>query len=122
MRKKDGFCPDAIAKAVVQSAEMDETNDYAARGRRHRSVELDQLKAEWVSAFKKWALSLGAADPREIDDLSAEFRLRNIEPPFDQVRDEHRMLVEEVRKGGPHDPRVRQAIADFLDELDKPKH
>jgi hypothetical protein len=41
MQGKDGFDPDAIAKAVVQSAEMDETNDYVARGRSRRSLELD---------------------------------------------------------------------------------
>jgi hypothetical protein len=32
------------------------------------------------------------------------------------------MLVEEVQKHGPHNEGVRQAIASFLDELDKPKH
>ena len=117
MQGKDGFDPDAVAKAVVQSAEMDETNDYVARGRSHRSLELDQLRTDWVSAFKKWAHSLGVAG-----ELWAEFRPRNVEPPFDLVRDEQRMLVEEVQKHGPHNEGVRQAIASFLDELDKPKH
>ena len=96
---------------------MDETNDYVARGRSHRSLELDQLRTDWVSAFKKWAHSLGVAG-----ELWAEFRPRNVEPPFDLVRDEQRMLVEEVQKHGPHNEGVRQAIASFLDELDKPKH
>jgi hypothetical protein len=109
--------PAAVAKAVVQSAEMDETNDYVARGRSHRSLELDQLRTDWVSGFKKWAHSLGVAG-----ELWAEFRPRNVEPPFDLVRDEQRMLVEEVQKHGPHNEGVRQAIASFLDELDKPKH
>ena len=122
MWEKDGFDPDAIAKAVMQSAEMDETNDYVARGRSHRSLELDQLRADWVSAFKKWAHSLGVADSQGLGELWAEFRLRNIEPPLDQVRDEQRILVEEVQKHGPHNPGVRQAIASFLDDLDKPKH
>jgi hypothetical protein len=122
MREKDGFDPDAIAKAMAQSAEMDESNDYVARGRSHRSLELDQLRANWVSAFKKWAHSLGVADSLELGELWAEFRLRNVEPPFDLVRDEQRMLVEEVQKHGPHNEGVRQAIASFLDELDKPKH
>jgi hypothetical protein len=122
MREKDGFDPDAIAKAVVQSAEMDEASDYVARGRSHRSLELDQLRAYWVSAFKKWTNSLGAADSRRLGELWAEFRLRNMEPPFDRVRDEQRILVEEVQKHGPYNPGVRQAIASFLDYLDKPKH
>jgi len=90
---------------------MDETNDYVARGRSHRSLELDQLRTDWVSAFKKWAHSLGVAG-----EFWAEFRPRNVEPH------EQRMLVEEVQKHGPHNEGVRQAIASFLDELDKPKH
>src|SRR5690348_2115381 len=75
---------------------MDETNDYVARGRSHRSLELDQLRTDWVSAFKKWARPLGVAG-----ELWAEFRPRNVEPPFDLIRDEQRMLVEEVQKHGP---------------------
>ena len=122
MQDKDGFDPDAIARAVVQSAEMDETNDYVARGRSHRSLKLDQLEADWASAFKKWAHSLGVADSRRLGELWAEFRLRNIEPPFDLVHDEQRILVEEVQKYGPHNPGVREAIAGFLEDLDKPKH
>jgi hypothetical protein len=118
----NGFDPDAIAKAMVQSAEMDETNDYVAHGRSHRSLKLDQLRADWASAFKKWAHSLGAADSGRLGELWAEFRLRNIEPPFDQVRAEQRILVEEVQKYGPYNPGVREAIAGFLDDLDKPKH
>jgi hypothetical protein len=101
MRDMDGFDADAIAKAMVQSAEMDETVDYLARGRSHRLLELDQLRAVWVSAFKDWAHSLGVANSRGLGELWAEFRLRDIEPPFDQVRDEQRILVEEVQKHGP---------------------
>ena len=101
---------------------MDETNDYVARSRSHRSLELDQLRTDWGSAFKKWAHSLGVADSQELGELWAEFRLRNIEPPFDEVRDEQRILVEEVQKHGPCNPGVREAIAGFLDDLDRPKH
>ena len=60
-RGKDGFDPDAVAKAVVQSAEMDQTSDYLARSRSHRSLQPNQLRADWVSAFKKWAHSASRA-------------------------------------------------------------
>jgi hypothetical protein len=68
MREKGGFDPDAIAKAVVQSAEMDEASNYVARGRSHRSLELKRLRADWVSALKKWAHSLGVADSRGLGE------------------------------------------------------
>ena len=122
MGTMDRFDPDAIAKAVVQCAEMDETNDYVARGRRHRSLKLDQLRTDWVSAFKKWAHSLGVANSRRLGELWAEFRLRKIEPPFGQVSDEQRALVEEVQKHRPYHSGVRRAIATFFDALDKPTH
>jgi hypothetical protein len=104
MPKKDKFDPDAMAKAMLESLELESTQAYVSRGRGHESLELDRLRAVWVRAFKEWAASLGSADPRALDDVSAEFRLRKIEPPFDLVSDERRVLVEEVRKGGPYNP------------------
>jgi hypothetical protein len=101
MRKENNFDPRAMAKA----------------GRERAALELDQLGGDWVSAFEKW--SHGLAVSREMNDLRAEFWLRNIEPPFDQIRE---ALVAEVRKAGPDNPDVAQAVADFLNELEGPKH
>ena len=97
MRKKNNFDPDAMAKA----------------GRERAALELDWLIADWVSAFKRWALSQGTVGSKEMNDLWAEFQLRNIEPPFDKVREEQRALAEEVRKVGSDHPGVAQAVADF---------
>ena len=77
------------------------------------------LGTDRVNAFRKWAHSLGV---RIHGELWTEFRPGKIEPPFDQVRDEQRILVEKLQKHGPHNEGIRQAIASFLDELDKPKH
>src|SRR5271166_4798566 len=81
---KKSFDPDAMAKA----------------GRERAALELDDLKADWVCAFKIWALSHGAIGLRELNDLSAEYQLRNIELPFDEVREEQGALVEEMRNVG----------------------
>jgi hypothetical protein len=105
--RKDKFDPDAMAKA----------------GRERAALELDYLTADWVIAFKTWALSHGvAAGSRELNDLSAEFQLRNIELPFDQVREEQRALLEEMLKVGSDNTGVVQAVLDFLNELDGPMH
>jgi hypothetical protein len=53
-----------------------------------------------------------------MNDLRAQFRLQNIDPSFDQVREE---LVKEARKVGSDNPGVAQAVADFLNELEGPK-
>jgi hypothetical protein len=55
----------------------------------------------------------------ELDDL---FQLRNIELPCDQVREEQRGLVKEMRKIGSDNSGVVQAVADLLNELDGLKH
>ncbi len=103
--RKDKFDPDAMAKA----------------GRERAALELNDLMADWVSAFKIWALSHGATGSRKLNDLSAEFQLRNMELPFDQVREEQRALLEEMLKVGSDNSGVVQAVADFLNELDRPK-
>jgi hypothetical protein len=102
MRKKNNFDPDAMARA----------------GRERASLELDQLRADWVSVFKKRTLAQVAEGSREMNDLLAEFRLQNIEPPFDQVRE---ALVEELRKVGSHSRDVTQAVTDFLNNLEEPR-
>ena len=103
---KKSFDPDAMAKA----------------GRERAALELDDLKADWVCAFKIWALSHGATGSRELNDFSAEFQLRNIELPFDQVRKEQRALVEEMLKVDSDNTGVVQEAADLLNERDRPKH
>ncbi len=105
MRQKI-FDPDAMAKA----------------GRERAALELDDLRADWVGAYKTWALSHGATGSRELNDLSAEFQLRNIELPFDQVREEQRDLLEEMLKVGSDNSAVVQVAADSLKELDGSKH
>ena len=104
--RKDKFDPDAMAEA----------------GRERAALELDDLRADWVSAYKTWALSRGATGSRQLNDLSAEFQLRNIELPFDQVREEQRALLEEMLKTGSDNSGAVQAAADLLNELDGPKH
>ncbi len=105
MRKKH-FDPDAMAKA----------------GRARAALELNDLMADWVAAYKIWALSHGATGARKLNDLSAEFHLRNIEPPFDQVREEQRALLEELLKAGSRNSGAVQAATAFLNELGGPKH
>jgi hypothetical protein len=103
---KKSFDQDAMAKA----------------GRERAALELDDLKADWVCAYKRWALSHGATGSRKLNDLSAEYQLRNIELPFDQVREEERAVLEEMLKVGSDNTGVVQEAADLLNERDRPKH
>jgi hypothetical protein len=102
--RKNNFDADAMAKA----------------GRERAALELDDLRADWVSTCKRWAFSHGATVSRELNDFSAKFQLRNIELPFYQVREEQRAVVEEMLKAGSENSGVVQAVADLLNELDRP--
>ena len=101
MRKEDQFDPDAIAQAVVEREQLEEMREYVIRGRRYESLEVDQLRAVWVRAFKTWVVSRGGAATRELNYSRAEFRLRKTEPPYDEVNDERSTFIEEIRKVGP---------------------
>jgi hypothetical protein len=117
MRKEDQFDPDAIAQALVEREQLEEMREYVIRGRRYKSLEVDQLRAVWIRAFKTSVVSRGGAGTRELNNSWAEFRLRKTEPPYDEVNGERSALVEEIRKVGPDNPRAAQKLKEFLEEL-----
>jgi hypothetical protein len=71
--------------------------NYAARGRVHRDLP-DHLLAEmWVAAFRATVGAPGRADLRNIErDLSAEFKLRNIDPPHHEVLEDRERLIAQI--------------------------
>ena len=71
--------------------------DYAARGRAHRDLSLEALGRRWAAAFRAAVRSPGRRDLRTIErDLSAEFKLRNVDPPYHDVEEERERLIAEI--------------------------
>jgi hypothetical protein len=61
---------------------------YLDRGRRHRLTPQESLAAKLVNAYKQWShdpFDMAAND--EIDDLSAEYRLRKADLPIQLIQD-----------------------------------
>jgi hypothetical protein len=56
-----------------------------------------------------------------MDDLSAELRLREIEPPYDEVKAERKALVEEIVREAPDNPGVSAKIEKFFEDRRKSK-
>lgn len=76
------------------SDQANKAADYAARGRKHQQLTMDELVGAWVQAFRSSAAEFGDGDRRSTeDDLRSEFSLRNIEPPYDLVKDDFERLV-----------------------------
>jgi hypothetical protein len=73
--------------ALLESDAMNKLAAYAERGRSHRNLSEQQLTDVW-----KQALNNLANDPRTYEaraaenDLACEFKLRGLEPPYDQVK------------------------------------
>jgi hypothetical protein len=112
------------AEAFLQHELMNETKDYLDRGRRFSEVLPDELAAQWVIAFKAWFAARDDAHRREMDDLSAELRLRDLPIPKDQIRAETDAMAKEIEQAGPDlfSDEARQRISDFIASRRKPFH
>ena len=114
---QDDFKKDMEAWLVSEQA--NEAAEYAARGRKHQSLSTNDLTGAWVQAFRRLAAKFQDGDLR-IDevDLRSELLLRNIDPPYDLVKDDLGRLtnaaadaIEELQLEDPgHFDRVNEEI------------
>jgi hypothetical protein len=83
----------------LASSGSDRLADYAARGRRHQSLTIEELTTGWVYAFRQMADDVRDPDRRAIEeDFKSEFLLRKSEPPYDLVREEFDRFRAEVNR------------------------
>ncbi len=72
---------------LMHSDMMEEAADYVARGRVFRQMPDDEVRQKWIEATETWYATQRTAErQREMDDLSAELRLRRVAPPFKDER------------------------------------
>jgi hypothetical protein len=103
-----------------------ETQSYLERGRRLQGLTKEQLASKWVADFRSWRASRADTDDpgnfADLDDTAAELRLRNLEPPSDQVQIEVNAMVQEIECIGPDQPAVSAKVRRFLDNLSERKN
>lgn len=87
---------DDIARSYIAHLLMEETADYVRRGRIFETDPLNEVEAGWVAAFKTWTATRHPQVRKMLDDLWAELRLREAEPPFERVQPELDALRERV--------------------------
>jgi hypothetical protein len=116
----------AMVDAFLQHTQMEETQQYLSRGRQFESTSEVELKLRWAEAFRRWCKTHSPGNVRELDDLSAELRLRGLEPPEDSVKDELSMMREEIQHEYESDPEwqeeIAKRIAEFRETMDKPSN
>jgi hypothetical protein len=116
--------PTELAEEFLAHALMNETREYVARGRRFSATDIATLRDQWVSLFRRTLIDREVAAKTEFNDVDAEFRLRNIEPPYDRIQSELADLRVQLKAIGPNakTASLDQSIEDFFNERNKPKH
>jgi hypothetical protein len=74
----------------------------------------------WFTAFCSWFETRESTVAQREGDLSAEYRLRNLEIPYHLVENIFAKMQKEIRNSDPEDPRVLEKIQEFRDALGKP--
>ena len=74
--------------AFLQRSSIEQRRSYLARGRRFVVLDVGQLSKSWITAVKNWLARKDRASEITMDDLTAELRLRGLEPPYDAVNRE----------------------------------
>jgi hypothetical protein len=91
---------DATGVALLLAhSEAEALKGYVERGRAFSALGLEDLEARYVEAFRQWVSARGAPEASPaLNDVSAEFQLRSLEPPLHLVRPEMEELQEELRR------------------------
>jgi hypothetical protein len=75
-----------MARTPVSNQQMREVRHYLARGRRFANLDQDALNDYWIAAYRELLHHRDLNHERDYDDLSAEFELRKLELPYEQVK------------------------------------
>ena len=110
--------------AFLQRRSIEQRRSYLARGRRFVVLDVVQLSKSWTTAVKNWLARKDRASEITMDDLTAELRLRGLEPPYGAVKQELAtrfagMDEATQRKAG---RKFAREIGMFIRESDKSLH
>jgi hypothetical protein len=110
--------------AFLQHTRIGQRREYLARGRRFGMLDGGQLRESWINAVRNWLARKDRAAELTMDDLTAELRLRGLEPPYDAVKQElatrfGRISEVAQKKAGRE---LAREIGMFRPENDKPLH
>lgn len=72
----------------LQRRNIEKKRKYLARGRRFVVLDAGQLGKSWVAAVRNWLARKDRAAEVTMDDLTAELRLRGLEPPNEAIKHE----------------------------------
>ena len=121
------FTPEELVDAMLKHQEMEQTHRYLNAGRRFSSCDSDELKALWILAIKRFLATRSQEAELELNNVSAELRLRKMRPPLVRVREELRAILAEIERDFKDHPervaaRASHKVEEFLKLLTDRKH
>jgi hypothetical protein len=94
-----------VVELAIASAYMRRTQSYVERGRRFRDVTAEDLQTLFVQVFRIWGADLFGEGRSGVEDVSAEYTLRGIVPPFALVDEDLKKIgaavAEDVERMAP---------------------
>jgi hypothetical protein len=107
----------------MRHIQMNELKDYLDRGRRFGGAVTSELNEKWIFAFRRFVASEAKMETREMEDVSAELRLRGLDVPYEAVKKERTALNALVRHFGPIQSETsNESFEAFRAERRKPPH
>jgi len=85
-----------LVNVLLRHREMEEIQRYLSAGRALRSINSGDLQTRWTAAIKKFWVVSSFENELELHNVSAELRLRDVEPPFASVREEFEAIQAEI--------------------------
>jgi hypothetical protein len=86
--KQGGRRAKADIHDFLQRRSLEQRQKYLARGRRFVVLDVGQLGKSWIAAVRNWLARKDRAAEVTMDDLTAELRLRGLEPPYEAIKHE----------------------------------
>jgi hypothetical protein len=114
---------EAIVKIFLQHKSMEQRQDYLMRGRRFAERDVERLNEDWIIAVRQWFARKDRTSEKMLDDLTAELRLRGLEPPYDAVKEEFANRSARFKRAGEEkaEQELAREIGEFVRER-RPLH
>ncbi|MEE7451531.1 hypothetical protein MRF4_29260 [Methylobacterium radiotolerans] len=76
-----------VAWGIMAQGQLSRLQSYLERGRKLEGLSEELLQARWIEAARMWGQA--PFDPATaMDEITAEYTLRKVEPPYDLVKDD----------------------------------
>ena len=99
----------------LQRRNIEQRRKYLARGRRFVVLDAGQLGKSWIAAVMNWLARKDRAAEVTMDDLTAELRLRGLEPPYEAIK--HELAL---RFAGIDEVAQRKLVREFARQIGMP--